>query len=425
MTRGIEYSDWPTVSDGMLYFRDDDQYVAYNQFLDSLIAIPETNTDTTMNDPDDILESLESGLGFVSLRHNAQAAFDAANEIGWNSLEEIPEVHFINSITTRSTLNANADVRIGDTILHYISKDFSVAIPASETSLLDQLHSLSTSATSGDITALDPLGEKIKLQYWTVKELGIGTTLKGTGTPGVLISDFNITQPNYCNQPLLVNLDNIRMADFGTPVKTDYHIDWGDGTSTNATSNSNVNNAWLNGVLHNYGAAGTYTIKIYGRINNGVLPNYNPPYDDDIQKTVVVPMSCVTGISRTQGSVWHYDNMNMNRAFWGKVWVEHYGTSSNPKHKIGALTESYHLESNKWRLSRIDRVVVQFSTTKHSAGCAASWGDNGAAWPYNSRKACDEHKNKGQVSWDPVWANHRIVVGSNVFAFSQYMNPCP
>lgn len=115
----------------------------------------------------------------------------------------------------------------------------------------------------------------------------------------------------------------------------------------------------------------------------------------------------------------------MNRAYWGKVWVVQYGQTANRKHKIGALTESYLYSSNKWKLSRIDQVVAQFSTTKFSAGCATSWGDAGADWAGNSRTASTEHTNSGEVSWNSVWSNHRIKIGTNVFSFDQELKPCP
>lgn len=300
LAREIGFFDWPSVNDGMLCFRDDDHYVAYEQYLDSVVSFSESNTDTALNDPNEMLESVESGLSFTSLRHNTEAAFNTLNETGWSTLAEIPEKQFINSISTKSILNANADYKIGDIITHYISKDYAVTIPDTATTMLNGLHGLSTTATFEDISNLDIIGEIMSIQELTINALGRGTTLKTAGTAGVVISTgITVYPPDPCN-PKLIRIDNIRMANFTTPTKGNYHILWGDGNSTNVTSNGSTNSYWLNNVTHTYATNGNYTITIYGKIAS-TFPNYNPPYDGNHSVTIQMPMSCATGGSKTQG----------------------------------------------------------------------------------------------------------------------------
>jgi hypothetical protein len=85
----------PTVENNMLVFRSSEHYNAYVAYLDSITTqLTDAQEDMYANDERDpqeiILDELEEGLGFLSLRKVLSNRFDAENAIGWDSERDFP-----------------------------------------------------------------------------------------------------------------------------------------------------------------------------------------------------------------------------------------------------------------------------------------------------------------------------------------------
>lgn len=151
------FSSWPTVQNGMLVFRDGEQFSAYTQYLsDALIAPSESLSDGNQQDANSILASIEQRLGFTSLRNVTEAAFQKLNEVGWKRLQDIPEKHFIPDLALRSALNPNTEVQVGDKITHFVNSQFAVTVDASNQQLLYRLRALPEHSSFDAINALAP-----------------------------------------------------------------------------------------------------------------------------------------------------------------------------------------------------------------------------------------------------------------------------
>ncbi|XZF14171.1 hypothetical protein ACTHGU_20525 [Chitinophagaceae bacterium MMS25-I14] len=416
------FSDWPTIENGMLSFRDPAHFSEYCDFLDSVIITGPGDPDTTGNDPNEILEGVESGLGgFISLRHITEANFQALNEVGWDNMESIPEKHFINDISIKSILNADADVKVGDKITHFINKDFAVTMSADDPTSLTNVHGLTEAATIDDISHLDPDATKYDIQLLSAVNLLPGNVARTTGYPFHTNCRMAWT-PDPCNNPKKVQLDGIQLSVLGqagiTICDAYFNINWGDGTSTNGSTSNQV----LSGVTHVYPSIGSYTITINGRATSPITTGNQ--WDDQLIIHVTVPNGCNYKLQRSWIGT-QYTNNGMNRSFKCKAWIEQWTSPFGvDKHKVGAYTESYLYTSNKWKTSRIDHVSVSYLTTEFASDCTNNWGDGGGSYPGNTTYAEASHTNPDYVGWFSIHSSHQIIVGSSTFTFDHDMKPC-
>lgn len=142
----------PIVENGMLYFKDNTSIFNYIEFLCSIID--SSDFSSSYISQNQALDLIEKQLGFVSLRAVTEEEFQRLNEIGWQRLEDIPDRHFIPDLATKSYLNENACVRIGNKITRYVCDRYSVTISVGNKLLLDQLIALSINATQTEIFQL-------------------------------------------------------------------------------------------------------------------------------------------------------------------------------------------------------------------------------------------------------------------------------
>ena len=183
VTSSFTLSDPPKNQNGMLVFRDADHYFEYLDFLDDAIA--SIGKDDTLKDVHSVLQEIENGLSFTSIRRTTHEAFEAANLVGWATPEEIPDEHFISSTTAKSVLNLNLDVQIGDQIIHHINKDVVVNVDASATELLQEFSALPHNATMLDVMKVDPLRIHSAVIDVTGKGVDVGSHKTSTETYGL------------------------------------------------------------------------------------------------------------------------------------------------------------------------------------------------------------------------------------------------
>jgi|GEM_PF-2376508 len=134
ISSSLNFSDFPSIEDGTLVFRDDEHYDSYVNFLES--AMVGGDPDDPNVDVNSILQNIEDGLGFTSIRSLSHADFMAKNETGWLSFEEIPEEHFLSSPDLKSILNPKLEVKIGNDLVRYINKDYAVRVDARQAGLV-------------------------------------------------------------------------------------------------------------------------------------------------------------------------------------------------------------------------------------------------------------------------------------------------
>jgi hypothetical protein len=158
------YTDFPQIEDGTLVFRDNGHYDKYLDFLDTVI-IPTDPEDSTF-DEHAILQDIENSIGFTSIRNISHAEFMRQDAIGWATLEEIQDEHFINSIDLRSVLNSRLEVKIGNDLIHYLNKDYMVRVDARQSDLVNKYRGLGNGATIDDILKIDRY-----LQFTSVAKL--------------------------------------------------------------------------------------------------------------------------------------------------------------------------------------------------------------------------------------------------------------
>src|SRR5690606_27270525 len=90
---GLSFDDLPSVSGGMLVFRDTAHFNDYLTFLNDAI---EKNVNDSV-DEHDVLFEIEDGMGFNSLRNITHTAFETQDALGWSNLDDIPDEHYIRS----------------------------------------------------------------------------------------------------------------------------------------------------------------------------------------------------------------------------------------------------------------------------------------------------------------------------------------
>lgn len=425
MARETSFSDWPSISDGMLTFRDGQHLQDYIDALDVLTSNTDSISHSDTLSSDDVLESVEAGLGFTSWRHNWVTSFEHQDADGWSTLEEIPKPMF-SDIVLRSILNSDADVRVGDSIIHFVNSQYAISLAADQSQLLSDAHGLSASASLEDVCSIDPGGfNSVVFPYeWGIVNVDrLARTTQATSYPFSMQKPV-ASSPDFCAQRTLVQLDRIELV--GLTVNgialcvSTCQINWGDGH----TSNLSGQRTYFN-VQHNYSSTGNYTITINSRSTNPV-GSTAPAWDNTISFPISVPTnSCAYAVSKASPWYRYYSNNGMNRAWDAQSSISNWtSTFSVMKSRISCETHSYLYTSNKWKTSRIDRVVAQFSATKYDANCNNSWGDNGADWANDSRSASTQHTNQGWVGWHRIWSNHRIYVGNYMGSFDIELYPC-
>lgn len=416
------YDDKPTLVDGRLFFRDSKHLADYTDFLNSAITIPAENTDTVDNDPDDILDAIESELGFTSLRHITNEQFEKLNEVGWDRLEYIPEKHFINSLLTKSVLNRDAQVQIGDSIVYFISKDFAAVVDVKNIEVLTEYQKLDKDVTLDEVLSVDrhSVASAVCILRHTMLEMA---NLK-VSNHEYEISSGTAYIPDECISPLRIVVPRILYTKVGTgsDFEFEYEIEWGDGTVETGTGNAPSNVTYAASASHTYSTAGTYHVKMKGR------RSANHPWDGEKEFDVTVPGGCHYEASKSSNEEWHAIQYT-NKAIKGKCWVEQWKTMFGPYYKlqIGASTDAMKYENNKWKRHRAERVVVQYQTNEYTYDCSSSSPVGGASWPYNSNSACAETQAtsvNARIGWFSMTSNHKMRLSNNYYEFDVTITPC-
>jgi hypothetical protein len=414
ISTALNYHDYPVVDNGMLVFRDNEHYDRYIDFLNEAIA-SDTLKDTAA-DAHSVLQDIENGLGFCSLRSIAHAEFMRQNVVGWSTLEAIPNEHFINSIDLRSVLNDRLELKIGNDLVHYISKDFVVRIDAGETSLINRYRSLGANATLDDVLCIDRWQ-----QHTTVTQLtGEGFTWdKVIPQP---VGDYHIAKPytsfpDPCNNANLVLFKKIALSwHFEPPLEASFKINYGDGsaeeTKYSVPSLGGYEVPWFS---HTYPAAGTYNVTIRAYLMNGT-------YAANRTEEVKVAGNCQV-VEKNSG--WRQQILTVypDRAVGGRLYVEFYG-SVNQKMRMISETRSMVYKSGSWTL-KSGRIEVEAQCAARNDACAEI--DLLQAYQLKGdHKELLEHRSKNQrFYWNMASSKHYLTVHEERTMLPIILTSCP
>ncbi len=250
----------PSVSNGMLVFESETQYNSWLNYLDELIARDSTSTDTTSQDS--ILHNVELDLSFTSLRQKTYEDFDMLNQAGWETIEEIPERHFIHDLSILSTLNQYGEVKIGSEIISFFDNEHTVIIKDQ-----DVLSSVRTFKNSGytdieDIFEISGIVQdgieingsaqsgNVQIAYSTDSHTG---GLSATKPSGIIAPIYGGIKNDPCNGKK-IDLSNFHLSSL---PDASWIINWGDGGGPQLDGFGKKYSG-----SHTYSSTGTYSVII-------------------------------------------------------------------------------------------------------------------------------------------------------------------
>ncbi|RQO29745.1 hypothetical protein DBR32_14255 [Taibaiella sp. KBW10] len=319
------FSNYPQIDRGRLVFTDYNHFDAYLTFLGKAVE----------GAPDEhiILQEIEDGLGFTSLRKIAHDQFIQLNQVGWSTLREIPDEHFVVGSDLRSILNTSLDMQIGQEIIHYVNKNFAVVVKEGHEDVLDQFKALNPeTSTLNDLLTVDDGRE----YSGVIRLTGEGyIPMKGTGTPG--LHGPTLFQVGTCTDPGAYYFRDIYAFD-GSRVKSWVKVDFDDGSALGYYGPVLSLAGWkVENFTHTFPTPNNvnhYNIKMYAYDNS----NYTgTPFDQKtVPLTITIPPSCLLAF---KDSDWHYLNVpSTDRWVSGKLVMQNIGGSNNPRLRVVAYS---------------------------------------------------------------------------------------
>jgi hypothetical protein len=121
ISANLDYLDYPVLQNNILKFRDHEHYFNFVEELEEI----ETNCDvpgsTDTVSFEEKLNAIETHIGFVSVRKQFYLDYEAQNEIGWASFDQIPSLDIPLDDITLSLLNEDMNIIVGDTLFNYFN----------------------------------------------------------------------------------------------------------------------------------------------------------------------------------------------------------------------------------------------------------------------------------------------------------------
>jgi hypothetical protein len=397
------YNDLPSVKNGIIVFRDQHHFDKYYNYLESELR----KHNQSNRDFDKYLDNIELSIGLTSIRRLTNYAFDQENIKGWETIEEIPEKHFIDDVVLKSILNSHLEMIIQDKYTRIINKHVSITVKRNKDDLIDVIRSLNEDTAKETIERLksknigevdtdswiytdDMSSRSINKNYINIrKHLELYNSNMDTAISlnsidnthpkvaqryeSVFIGDDTFARvTNQCSNPYEVEIVNlfVRSLPFGSVIPALVLIDWGDGTSPLMVETP----FHLNFRHEYYATPGIKTITL--TVYTGTNADWGPPRH---VKTIYVTTGCYIGVSRE--SNWHeaFRSVDKYRLIKGRHWIRQWRNGlGRLRSQIGAESEAYHWEKNfwgKWVYRKYDNANIHqyIWVTRHSSNdCSVS-----------------------------------------------------
>lgn len=399
----------------MLNFRDADHFDKYINFLGQ--AMDNIDPDDSTKDEHDVLLEIEDGLGLTSIRNISHTAFMKQNEIGWPTIEKIPDEHFINSLDFKSVLNSDLEVRIGDEIIHYINKDYLVRVDAEQTNVLEKFRGLSTSATFDDIRNVD-----IGQQYTTIQLLtDVGFVWEKRKPIPTPTGDLDLSNPwtgfrDPCSNPHLLSIRNIALYDGYLSISyAKFVIDFGDGTAP-VTKYAQPSEVLEFTHLYSTGP-GNYNIMINA---------YTSATSNTVVAQKVIPVTVLDGGCRKveKNSGWYYKIVG-NKAVSGNIYIHYTGGlfGGTFKMRMDATTRSMEYKDGQWKLVKATIGLHSLCSVKN-VNCTQV-GSLEATDEKNKKEFAEHRTWDSQFYWTTASCEHYIYINGTKHTLQVSMNSCP
>lgn len=408
------FTDFPTIDDGTLVFRDDAHYDSYMDFLSE--AVTQGDPEDPNTDASSILQQIEGGIGFTSIRSETHAAFILQNETGWDTSEEIPDEHFLTNPILKSTLNPRLEVKIGHDLVHYISKDYAVRVDSRQASLVMNFRGMSPSTTISTILQVDPFRTYSSVyQLFGDGYVWVKEGPKPTGDWQIISSKFwTVLEP--CNDPLRVQFGSMYFAQYLVQPEQGYFVfHYGDGQSSGQipTVLSGFGGHGIAAHNHLYSSPGNYTVEIDAYLLNGTFK---------AQKFVTVSVG--SGCKMVaKDSYWQEKTVTAypNRKVKGRLYIEFY--SGNNKMRMIAETSSWEYKNNKWK-QKSGRIEVDAECAVRADNC----DETGHLYAYQLKgdhNSLLEHRGAPKFKWSTASSKHYLTVHESVTMLQINLSSCP
>lgn len=429
-------TSFPTVEKGILSFKTQDQFIQYVAYLDSIIDPGNYDSTTLMTqdfDQDEILDKLESTIGFNSIRRISHNNFLQLNEIGWDNLQDIPEEHFIHDAAIKSVLNVDRIVKVGNDYIRYINKDLAVKVDVSQKDLVAAFNNLSEDATIYDLFSIDPT-HQYSTSFEVLSKGGLSVFGKDPshtlGVGDLSIINLNYSAPN-CNNPLQVTFTKMQLwQQMGNStngaLEGTFVVNFGDGSAQQTYHStwglySNHTYAIVPDFTHTYTSAGTYTVHVHATASAVYGGATSTTADMNYQVTVSAT-NCKNDVFKTTVEEYH-TVPDGSRAWSGKISVTHVMPFFTWKTRVISETSSWLRDDNKWKESKSE-IWHNLHTERRDNGCNILGQVDGDGWA-SSSKHISTNRTDDVYYWSTVNTNHSIKYHDVWYSFGSSLSICP
>lgn len=443
---GVANFGIPYEENGLLVFRDHQQYIDYQNSLENyireeLVKMPETDTITTV---DDLLLAFETAnyKNFSSFRDVSVKNFATLNATGWDRIDEAIEEHPYMDIYFESTLNQKGAVVIGDSIYIHPNQDGIIGFPKEKMdvySFFNEMPGTQRNSTENVINWVRNVNPEILkgVSIFTPSQL---TRTQGTKIPGVPLMEelsdianisYDITQKDPCDPYTWTAYIFLSIAQ-----KYNYYwligrttIYWGDGTSEVFRDSVNHRD-WHSGTKKHTYQPGTY--HPYAFIELALTDNVGIGFSDESHTkqlgTIVV--------DNTLGGYCHSGSLTQDiktvTSSDGKAEMrcKILGKSGGWANNIQAETEYWKKNSNgKWKKEKTDKYKRIFAKIEGrlSFGNCGDWVDKSKE-ELNTNKssafAVDRYGYKNRIKFNFVKSYHYLYHGNEKLELTQILPLC-
>ncbi|HTO17442.1 MAG TPA: hypothetical protein VLZ83_16875 [Edaphocola sp.] len=377
----------PSIEDGMLVFNDNLHYERYIEYIDSLSSnLTEEQellySETDLDPQEIILDSIESSIGFISLRKLNYENLIAENEIGWDDIMNIPDYSDFGSNSEQSTLNSKKEVKIGNNVRKLISNKYEIIInneiDVISTHILSEVRILERNYPNGDIPLEYLRNLDYSMNYLKIFDLERGELLFDSIGSSVPLNEYAISGNLFYGDPCFGQFNQITLNGFtlvqvsswfqgypgGSAHVAWYDIDFGNGDFVNNIQGNGGQFGVTFNQMYIYPNSGNYNITINAKLSaNGPIVA-TKTYNIEITSN----SSACNNKKKSNFFYWNYTTdykASLNLKFYKLI---HLPNMSTNKH-VKAYLKNYKKKNNKWKIEKTDRMSIHVESKAYDEKC--------------------------------------------------------